>query len=143
MLVTLGLKKFKAEGVLQRSDDPDLGKGVLVSSQGYPGMEEGTGSEEGDPIWWVPGWRWSLLSAGTGRQYPAGALWGRSFHRRLWKLQLVEGTMGCRSEHKGQKMECFNHKNSCLLRYSLVLHPVQHMLFISLCGGKPPTKDIF
>ena len=60
MLVTLGLKKFKEEGVLQRSDDPDLGKGVLVSSQGYPGMEEGTGSEEGDPIWWVPGWRWSL-----------------------------------------------------------------------------------
>lgn len=66
---------------------------MLVSSQGYPGIEEGTGGEKGDPSLEVA---FALSrkeeTASTGGW--GSRLWGQSFHWRPTDSQLVERGMG-------------------------------------------------
>lgn len=117
------------------------------------GRRKAQGVRKGIPSGVVPVWRWPLLSAGRRKQYPLGV---REYAlgaelpletHRFTASREGDGSqihVDCRqSETKGQTRECFIHKNSCLLCYCPVLHSIQHMLFINLCGWKPPKKDIF
>lgn len=115
-------------------------------------MEEGTGSEEVDPIWepfcvdlreqlqrlMGPSPEAALaLTAGKRKGVQGGPRRGE-FHWRLEELQRAQRRRAAhrssRAEEKGPASEWVTHRNSCLLSYCLVPHAIQHMLFINLRG---------